>query len=77
MIQSQLLRVKTSKGEIIPLFCSGENKSRHLELAKVVIDEFKESAESREKKKILNERISLLERNFDDYRLVRGLSTLP
>jgi uncharacterized protein len=76
MIQSQLLRVKTSKGEIIPLFCSGENKSRHLELAKVIIDEFKESAASREKKKILNERISFLERNFDDYRLVRGLSTL-
>ena len=76
MLQSQLLRVKTSKGEIIPLFCSGENKSRHLELAKVIIDEFKESAASREKKKILNERISFLERNFDDYRLVRGLSTL-
>ena len=31
---------------------------------------------NKEKKKTLNERISLLERNFDDYRLVRGLSTL-
>jgi predicted nuclease of restriction endonuclease-like RecB superfamily len=76
MLPSQLLRVKTSKGEIIPLFCSEENKSRHLELAKVIINEFEESAASREKKKILNERISFLERNFDDYRLVRGLSTL-
>jgi predicted nuclease of restriction endonuclease-like RecB superfamily len=76
MLPGQLLRVKTNKGEIIPLFCSGENRSRHLELAKVIINEFEESAASREKKKILNERISFLERNFDDYRLARGLSTL-
>lgn len=76
MLPSQLLRVKTRKGEIIPLFSGGENKSGHLELARIIINEFKESAANKEMKKTLNERISLLERNFDDYRLVRGLSTL-
>lgn len=76
MLPSQLLRIKTRKGEIIPLFIGGENKSEHSELAKIIINEFEESAANKEKKKILNERISLLERDFDDYRLVRGLSTL-
>ncbi len=76
MLPSQLLRVRTRKGEIIPLFSGGEDKSRHLKLAKIIINEFEESASKREKKKSLNERISLVESNFDDYRLVRGLSTL-
>jgi uncharacterized protein len=76
MLPSQLLRVKTRKGEIIPLFSGGENRSGHLELARIIINEFEESAANKEMKKTLNERISLLERNFDDYRLVRGLSTL-
>jgi uncharacterized protein len=76
MLPSQLLRVKTRKGEIIPLFSGGENRSGHLELARIIINEFEESAANKEMKKTLNERISLLERNFDDYRLVRGLATL-
>jgi uncharacterized protein len=76
MLPSQLLRVKTRKGEIIPLFSCGENRSGHLELARIMINEFEESAANKEMKKTLNERISLLERNFDDYRLVRGLATL-
>jgi uncharacterized protein len=76
MLPSQLLRVRTRKGEIIPLFSGGENKSKHLELANVIINEFKESAAKKDRKKTLDERISLVESNFDDYRLVRGLSTL-
>ena len=76
MLPSQLLRVKTRKGEIIPLFSGGGNNSGHLELARIIINEFEESAANKEMKKTLNERISLLERNFDDYRLVRGLATL-
>jgi len=76
MLPSQLLRIITRKGEIVPLFCGGEDKARHLELAKIIINEFQESAANKEKKKILNERISFLESHFDDYRLVRGLSTL-
>jgi uncharacterized protein len=76
MLPSQLLRVKTRKGEIIPLFGGGENKFRNLELSKIIIHEFEELAANKEKKKKLNERISQVENNFDDYRLVRGLSTL-
>lgn len=76
MLPSQLLRVRTKKGEIFPLLIGGENKSGHLQLAKIIINEFEELAAKKEKKKILYERISLVERNFDDYRLVRGLSTL-
>lgn len=76
MLPSQLLRIRTRKGEIVPLFCGGEDKVRHLELAKIIINEFQESAANKEKKKILNERISFLESHFDDYRLVRGFSTL-
>lgn len=76
MLPSQLLRIRTRKGEIVPLFCGGEDKARHLELAKIIINEFQELAANKEKKKILNERISFLESHFDDYRLVRGLSTL-
>lgn len=76
MLPSQLLRVRTKKGDIFPLLIGGENKSGHLQLAKIIINEFEELAAKKEKKKILYERISLVERNFDDYRLVRGLSTL-
>jgi predicted nuclease of restriction endonuclease-like RecB superfamily len=76
MLPSQLLRIRTRKGEIVPLFCGSEDKARHLELAKIIINEFQELAANKEKKKILNERISFLESHFDDYRLVRGLSTL-
>lgn len=76
MLPSQLLRVKTRKGEIIPLFGGGESKLRNLELAKIIIHEFEESVANKEEKKTLNERISLLENNFDDYKLVRGLSTI-
>jgi uncharacterized protein len=76
MLPSQLLRVRTRKGEIIPLFSGMENKFGHLELAKVIINEFEESAAKKEKKKTLSERVSLVESNFDDYRLVRGLSAL-
>ncbi len=76
MLPSQLLRVRTRKGEIIPLLSGAENKSRHLELAKLIINEFEESAAKKENKKTLYERISLVERNFEDYKLVRGLSTL-
>ena len=76
MLPSQLLRVRTKKGAIFPLLIGGENKSGHLQLAKIIINEFEELAAKKEKKKILYERISLVERNFDDYRLVRGFSTL-
>jgi uncharacterized protein len=76
MLPSQLLRVRTRKGEIIPLFCTGDDKVEHLQLAKTAIGEFEESAAKKEKKGLLDRRISTLENLYDDYRLVRGLSTL-
>lgn len=76
MLPSQLLRVRIRKGEIIPLLSTVEDRTDHLGLAKIIINEFEESASNKEPKKDLNERISLVEGNFDDYRLVRGLSTL-
>jgi predicted nuclease of restriction endonuclease-like RecB superfamily len=76
MLPGQLLRVRAKKGVIIPLLIGSDNKSRNLQLANLIINEFEELAVKKEKKRILHERISLLERNFDDYRLVRGLSTL-
>jgi uncharacterized protein len=76
MLPSQLLRVRTRKGEIIPLFCTGDDKVEHLQLAKTAIGEFEESAAKKEKKGLLDRRISTLEKLYDDYRLVRGLSTL-
>jgi predicted nuclease of restriction endonuclease-like RecB superfamily len=76
MLPSQLLRVRTRKGEIIPLFCTGDDKVEHLQLAKTAVGEFEESAAKKEKKGLLDRRISTLENLYDDYRLVRGLSTL-
>jgi uncharacterized protein len=76
MLPSQLLRVRTRKGEIIPLFCTGDNKVEHLQLAKAAIGEFEDSAAKKEKKSLLDRRISTLESLYGDYRLVRGLSTL-
>jgi predicted nuclease of restriction endonuclease-like RecB superfamily len=76
MLPSQLLRVRIRRGEIIPLLSTVENKSRHLEIAEVIINEFEESAANKEKRKNLSERISIIERAFEDYRFVRGLSTL-
>jgi predicted nuclease of restriction endonuclease-like RecB superfamily len=76
MLPSQLLRAKIRRGEIFPLFCSGKNIADYLQLADIVIKEFEKSAAKKESKKMLNRRIFDLENYFDDYRLVRGLSTL-
>jgi uncharacterized protein len=76
MLPSQLLRVRTRKGEIFPLFCTGANETEHLQLAKTIINEFEETVAKKEKKKLLDRRLSILENHYDDYRLFRGLSTL-
>lgn len=73
MLPMQLLRVRIRKGAIFPLFCSDNNS---LHLAKNLVREFGESAKNKEKKKFLEKRVSLLEDQYDDFKLVRGLSTL-
>ena len=74
MLPIQLLRVKTRKGTIFPLFCI--DNEEHLLLAKELISQFNESVEKNEKKKFLEKRIATIESQWDDYKLVRGLSTL-
>jgi uncharacterized protein len=74
MLPIQLLRVKTRKGTILPLFCM--DNEEHLLLAKELISQFNESVEKNEKKKFLEKRIAAIESQWDDYKLVRGFSTL-
>ena len=74
MLPIQLLRVKTRKGTIFPLFCM--DNEEHLLLAKELISQFNESVEKNEKKKFLEKRIATIESQWDDYKLVRGFSTL-
>ncbi|MGH9974647.1 MAG: DUF790 family protein, partial [Nitrososphaeraceae archaeon] len=79
MLPLQLLRIKiTNKGKnISPVFCKPVDDSFHeLKLAADLIKQFEESFRRRETRRLLGERISLLESSFDDYKLVRGLYTL-
>ena len=52
------------------------DNEEHLLLAKELISQFNESVEKNEKKKFLEKRITTIESQWDDYKLVRGLSTL-
>ena len=74
MLPSLLLRVRTRKGTIFPLFCTGEKGD--IQLAEELIRQFDQSIEHQEKKKSLEKRIATVEGQYDDYKLVRGLSTL-
>ena len=74
MLPSLLLRVRTRKGTIFPLFCTGEKGD--IQLAEELIRQFDQSIQHQEKKKSLEKRIATVEGQYDDYKLVRGLSTL-
>jgi predicted nuclease of restriction endonuclease-like RecB superfamily len=74
MLPAQLLRIKTRQGTIFPLFC--EDNKEQLLLAEQLISQFNESVKKNEKKKLLEKRIATVESQWDDYKLVRGLSTL-
>jgi uncharacterized protein len=74
MLPSLLLRVRTRKGTIFPLFCTGEKGD--IQLAGELIRQFDQSIQHQEKKKSLEKRIATVEGQYDDYKLVRGLSTL-
>jgi hypothetical protein len=52
------------------------DNEEHLLLAKELISQFNESVEKNEKKKFLEKRIAAIESQWDDYKLVRGFSTL-
>ena len=74
MLPNLLLRVRTRKGTIFPLFCTGEKGE--VQLAEHLIKQFEQSIQHKEKKKSLEKRIAAVEGQYDDYKLVRGLSTL-
>lgn len=74
MLPSLLLRVRTRKGTIFPLFCTAEKGD--IQLAEELIRQFDQSIQHKEKKKSLEKRIATVEGQYDDYKLVRGLSTL-
>jgi predicted nuclease of restriction endonuclease-like RecB superfamily len=83
MLPAQLLRAKIrNKGKNIePLFCAhsseaGESGGDDMHLAAKLIEEFNESWKNSERSGLLSERISMLEEQYGDYKLVRGLYTL-
>ena len=75
MLTLQLLRVRTRNGAIHPLFCTKEDD---IELAKKMIQEFEQTWKNKEKKAVLEDRISAIEESDagSDYRLVRGFYAL-
>ena len=75
MLTLQLLRVRTRSGAIFPLFCT---KEEDVELAKKIIQEFEQTWKNKEKKAVLEDRISAIEESDagSDYKLVRGLYAL-
>lgn len=75
MLTLQLLRVRTRNGAIFPLFCT---KEEDVELAKKIIHEFEQTWKNKEKKAVLEDRISTIEESDagSDYKLVRGLYAL-
>jgi uncharacterized protein len=79
MLQLQLLRVRIkNKGKnIAPVFCKyDDNNNSELQLATKMIEEFEESLKKKEKKWVLKERVTVLESQYDDYKLVRGFYAL-
>src|ERR687895_254492 len=75
MLTLQLLRVRTRNGAIFPLFCT---KEQDVELAKKMIQEFEQTWKNKEKKAVLEDRISVIEESDagSDYKLVRGFYAL-
>jgi predicted nuclease of restriction endonuclease-like RecB superfamily len=75
MLTLQLLRVRTRNGAIFPLFCT---KEEEIELAKKIIQEFEQTWKNKEKKAVLEDRISAIEESDagSDYKLVRGFYAL-
>ncbi len=83
MLPAQLLRAKIrNKGKNVePLFCAhstgvGSCGADDIHLAAKLIEEFDESWKNRERSGLLSERVSMLEEQYGDYKLVRGLYTL-
>ena len=57
----------------MPIFCGSHND---LLLATSIIKEFEESCRKKDKKRLIEDRLALIENEHGDFKLVRGLSTL-
>jgi len=73
MLAAPLLRIAVRKGTITPLFCTPD---KEFELAQRIIEEFEQSNKIHEKKSQLHDRVSAIESNYTDYKLVRGFYAL-
>jgi len=76
MLSSDLLRTKTSRGKIIPLFCTTDfGNDRDYELVNKLIAYFTNTQKDGQSKGDLLQKTVLLESEYD-YKLVRGLFAL-
>jgi len=87
MLPIDLLRVRINSGKISPSFCSttrsdsnnengDEEVERYYQLANRLIKYFENAQKMNESKGKLREKCQLLESEYGDYKLVRGLFTL-
>lgn len=86
MLPLQLLRVQTKRGMIFPVFCGrpddncsnngGADVNVDLQLATQIIQAFEDSAKNAETKRKLDNRLAIIEAEYDDYKLVRGFAAL-
>ncbi|WP_299291510.1 DUF790 family protein [Nitrosopumilus sp.] len=76
MLPSELLRTRTNRGKITPLFCTSDfGNGTDYELANKLVTFFTNAQKSKQAKGDLLEKIKLLESEYD-YKLVRGFFTL-
>lgn len=75
MLPSELLRYRTSRGTIAPIFCPTDSQSEEYAVASQIISEFTDAQKKKSRKGELYSRVSALETEYD-YKLVRGLCAL-
>ncbi len=76
MLSADLLRIKTSRGKVVPLFCTSDfGNGTDYELANKLVVFFTNAKKNKQRKGDLMQKISLLESEYD-YKLVRGFVAL-
>ena len=76
MLSADLLRIKTNRGKVMPLFCTSDfGNGTDYELANKMVVFFTNAKKTKQRKGELMQKISSLESEYD-YKLVRGFLTL-
>ena len=77
MLSTELLKYKIiNKGKnILPIFCDIHDIQK-LDIANTMIDIFTDLSKKKSKKGLLQEQISILESDYDDYKLIRSFAVL-